>query len=50
VSGDTVAFLIHHDMAKDLKFARIWGSDKFNTQQVDKNHVVADGDVLELHV
>lgn len=37
----TVAFLIHHDVVRDLKFARIWGSGKFNSPQLGKDRVVA---------
>ncbi len=50
--GDTVydvARLVHRDVAESLKFARIWGSSKFDGQQVGKDHPVSDGDVLELH-
>jgi uncharacterized protein len=48
--GDTVAVLIRHGMVKDLKSARICDSGKFNSQQLGKGHVVADRDMLELHV
>jgi ribosome-interacting GTPase 1 len=50
--GDTVsdvARLVHRDLAKSLKFARVWGSAKFEGQQVGKDHQVGDGDILELH-
>ncbi len=50
--GDTVhdvAHLIHKDLAKSFKFARIWGSAKFDGQQVGKDHRLCDGDILELH-
>ncbi|MFH1756068.1 MAG: GTPase [Candidatus Latescibacterota bacterium] len=50
--GDTVldvARLVHRDIAKSFKFARIWGSAKFDGQQVGRGHVVADGDIVELH-
>jgi ribosome-interacting GTPase 1 len=50
--GDTVydvARLVHRDIAASLKFARIWGSGKFDGQQVGKDHPVNDGDVVELH-
>jgi len=41
---------IHHDVAARLKFARMWGPHaRFDGQQVDRHHVLADGDVLELH-
>jgi ribosome-interacting GTPase 1 len=44
-----VAQLVHRDMAESLKFARVWGSTKFDGQQVGRDHTVADGDVVELH-
>jgi ribosome-interacting GTPase 1 len=50
--GDTVfdvAKLIHKEVAGGLKFARIWGSAKFDGQQVGREHVVEDRDVIELH-
>jgi len=50
--GDTVldvAQLIHKDVARSLKFARVWGSAKFDGQQVGKDYQVRDGDILELH-
>ena len=51
--GDTVhdvARLVHRDIARDLKFARMWGSEVFDGQQVGHDHLVADGDLIELHV
>ena len=50
--GDTVldvAKLVHKDIARGLKFARMWGSEVFNGQQVGPDHLVADGDIVELH-
>ena len=50
--GDTVhdlASLVHKDIAEGLKFARMWGTEVFDGQQVGPEHVVADGDVVELH-
>jgi len=44
-----VARMIHRGMAADLKFARLWGSAEFDGQQVGADHVVRDGDVVELH-
>lgn len=51
--GDTVsdvARLVHKDIARSLRFARIWGSGQFDGQQVGAEHVLADGDIVELHV
>jgi ribosome-interacting GTPase 1 len=50
--GETVADvarLVHRDMAEGVKFARIWGRESFDGQQVGREHIVSDGDVLELH-
>jgi ribosome-interacting GTPase 1 len=50
--GSTVqdlAALVHQDLAAHLKFARIWGHARFDGQQVERRHVLADGDVVELH-
>jgi len=44
-----VARLVHQDVARSLKFARLWGSGAFDGQQVGPDHVVADGDAVELH-
>ena len=41
---------IHKDFRKNLKFARLWSDSEYNGQRVEKNHVLADGDVLEFHV
>jgi ribosome-interacting GTPase 1 len=44
-----VARLVHRDIAKSLKFARMWGDEVFDGQQVGPDHLVSDGDTLELH-
>jgi hypothetical protein len=44
-----VARLVHKDVARDLKFARIWGAEVFDGQQVGPEHLVCDGDLVELH-
>lgn len=44
------ARLVHRDMARTLKFARVWGpSVTADGQHVGREHRLADGDVLELH-
>jgi ribosome-interacting GTPase 1 len=51
-AGDTiadVAALVHRELAGSLKYARVWGSAKFDGQRVGKDHVVGDGDIVELH-
>ena len=44
-----VAGLVHKDIAGNLKFARMWGSEVFDGQQVGPDHRVVDGDLVELH-
>jgi ribosome-interacting GTPase 1 len=44
-----VAEAVHKDIAASLKFARVWGVDKFDGQRVTRDYVVLDGDVIELH-
>jgi ribosome-interacting GTPase 1 len=45
-----VAGQVHKDIARDLKFARMWGTEVFDGQQVSPDHLVADGDLVELHL
>lgn len=51
--GATVGQLaerVHLDLAAHLRFARLWGPGaRFEGQQVDRDHVLCDGDVVELH-
>jgi uncharacterized protein len=44
-----VARLVHRDMGKSLRFARVWGPSGYDGQHVGPDHVLADGDVVELH-
>jgi hypothetical protein len=46
---DDLARLIHKDMVRSLKYARVWGRSGFDGQHVGHGHVLADGDVVELH-
>ncbi|MCX7912023.1 MAG: 50S ribosome-binding GTPase [Dehalococcoidales bacterium] len=51
--GSTVedaAASIHRSFASRLKFARIWGSGKFDGIMVRRDYVLEDGDVIELHM
>lgn len=45
-----VARLVHKDIAAGLRFARMWGAGVYDGQQVGPEHLVSDGDVVELHV
>jgi len=45
-----VAKRIHKDFAKNFKYARVWGkSVKFPGQRVGADHVLEDGDIVEIH-
>jgi ribosome-interacting GTPase 1 len=47
---EDLARQVHQDLAARLKFARLWGEHaRFDGQQVDRHHPLADGDVVELH-
>jgi len=40
---------VHRDIAERLKSARLWGEGVFEGQTVKRDHVLHDGDVVELH-
>ncbi len=49
--GSTVeafAAKVHRDFLKTLKTARIWGAGVYDGQMVGRDHVLHDGDVVEL--
>jgi len=41
---------VHRDFAEHLKYVRVWGSGRFDGQQVPTDHRLADGDIIEIHV
>jgi ribosome-interacting GTPase 1 len=50
--GSTVADLagrIHQDVLEKMKFARVWGTSTFDGQAVQRDHILAEGDVVEIH-
>jgi ribosome-interacting GTPase 1 len=50
--GSTVAELaarVHRDLEESVKSARIWGTGVHDGQTVGRDHVLHDGDVVELH-
>lgn len=51
--GSTVqefAGKVHKDFMQNLKSARIWGTGVFDGQMVSRDHVLHDGDVVELRI
>jgi uncharacterized protein len=45
---DSLARAIHGDVADALKYARIWGAAAFDGQKVNRDHLLVDGDIVEL--
>lgn len=43
------AHSIHKDIAKNLKYACVWGSAQHDGQRVPHNHLLEDQDVVEIH-
>jgi len=51
-AGETVedlAYHIHKDLARNMRFARIWGQGYYDGQPVDQHHSLQDGVVIEIH-
>jgi len=51
--GSTVEELtgkVHQDFLRNLKAARVWGSAAYDGQTVGRDHVLQDGDVVELRI
>ena len=47
---EEVALSVHKDFAAKLRYAKIWGSGKFEGQMVKRDYEVNEGDVIELHI
>jgi ribosome-interacting GTPase 1 len=41
---------IHNDFVSSLKTARVWGEGVYDGQMVGRDHVLHDGDIVELHI
>ncbi len=51
--GSTVLDLagtVHKDFSTGLKYASVWGSSKFPGQRVQRDYVLKDKDIVELHM
>jgi ribosome-interacting GTPase 1 len=51
--GSTVeefAAQVHHDFFEQMKSARVWGSGQFEGQMVGRDHVLQEGDIVELRI
>ena len=47
---EDAAASVHKDFAAKLKYARIWGSGKYDGAMVKRDHILQDGDIIELHL
>jgi small GTP-binding protein len=41
---------VHKDFAANMKYARIWGSGKHDGVMAKRDHILEDGDIIELHL
>ncbi|MBN2571876.1 MAG: 50S ribosome-binding GTPase [Ignavibacteriales bacterium] len=51
--GSTIgefALQVHNDFYEKLKLAKVWGKGVFDGQSVGKEHLLNDGDIVELHI
>ena len=44
-----LAAMVHHDFITQLKCARVWGHGRFEGQMVNRDYILEDKDVIELH-
>jgi uncharacterized protein len=47
---EDLAQKIHRDIANKMKFARIWGKSVHDGQMVQRDYVLQDGDIVEIHI
>ena len=47
---DELAAKVHRDFYEGLKTARVWGSGVYDGQLVGRDHVLQDGDIVELRI
>ena len=47
---EDAAASVHKDFRTKLKYARVWGSGKHDGLMVKRDHILQDGDVIELHL
>jgi ribosome-interacting GTPase 1 len=47
---EDLAEKVHKDFREKLKYARVWGKAVYDGQMVQKDYVLQEGDVAELHI
>jgi len=47
---EDLAIKIHKDFVEKLRYAKIWGSKVFDGRMVQRDYLLQDGDVIEIHI
>jgi uncharacterized protein len=47
---EELAAKIHKDFANKLKYAKTWGKGVYDGQMVQRDYILQDGDVVEIHI
>ena len=47
--GD-VARAVHKDVLEKMKYARVWGADTYDGEPVQRDHLLHDKDIIEIHL
>ena len=45
-----MAKAVHRDFSQNLKYTRIWSKTKYQGQKVNRDHILEDEDIIELHI
>jgi ribosome-interacting GTPase 1 len=45
-----MAKAVHKDFSQKLKYARVWGINKYQGQKVNRSYILEDEDIIELHL
>lgn len=45
-----MAKTVHKDFSRKLRYARIWSKNKYQGQKVNRDYILEDEDVIELHI
>jgi ribosome-interacting GTPase 1 len=52
-AGTTVkdaATTIHKDFSNSMTFTRLWNQKDYNGQRVERDHILDDKDIIEIHL
>jgi ribosome-interacting GTPase 1 len=47
---EVLAIKIHKDFSQKMKYAKIWGKAVFDGRMVQRDYVLQDGDIVEMHM